>query len=318
MIRTKHLHVSALTVAGLALGVLYGNCSPVEFQLTEQGSLKAQGIYSYETTFSPSVSSRRPVDLIWVIDNSGSMANEAAHVRDNFTSFIASLQRSTDFKLALLSSQGRSGTAVSLPAAATGSNFLQVNQFINSTDPLIRTAEALCPSGVKCGKVTGQGTLSSFLRPDSKKVIIVVTDDESAISSDDFTNSFMNVYPKDQLSLFAFAGTSQSQCDIARVGTRYSELASETGGRVFDICMPEWSTTFVNLADTVIRLGQSSIALPSQNGVIEEILEVRLNGQVLDSSQYSFDGALLSLAPSILQGLTSAHVSLSYRIQQAN
>lgn len=43
------------------------------------------------------------IDMVWVIDNSGSMADEAQNVRDNFDRFIEKTSKFVDLKLALLS-----------------------------------------------------------------------------------------------------------------------------------------------------------------------------------------------------------------------
>src|SRR5690606_21483555 len=49
------------------------------------------------------------VDILWVIDNSGSMGNEQADLADNFNLFIQDfITRGIDFKMAITTTDGRS------------------------------------------------------------------------------------------------------------------------------------------------------------------------------------------------------------------
>lgn len=159
------------------------------------------------------------LDVVWVVDNSGSMAEEAAQVRKNFAQFAATVDSRSDVRIALLSQKVGSenalgdSTGVDLPSALKAAGGRQVDAWVGSTDPMALLAAATCKaestdladpgfdgtitlrdggSTTKiCGKslpidlfelefaATAPGKLHDFYRPQAKKVFVFVTDDDA-------------------------------------------------------------------------------------------------------------------------------------------
>ncbi|MBX2987340.1 MAG: hypothetical protein KF802_05525 [Bdellovibrionaceae bacterium] len=303
-----------LALGGLALSLFFTNCdTPHQFSLTDEASLQAQGIYSFSAEFSPNTTSSLPIDLIWVIDNSGSMSNEAAHVRANFEAFASTLEQSIDFRLALISKSGNSGTNVSLPYS--GVNYLQVDKTVASRNPLTLAAQAICPAGSTCGSISGNGTLTSFLRAESKKVFVIVTDDDADITADAFARSFEANYPASQLAVFGFIGKNKN-CSITRLGGVYETLSSSTGGSTYDICLNDWSSTFSSLVNSLTAISRNWIQMPQTAAPIEKVLQVHVNGVLIPEGSYHFDGSILTLSPSIVNGVSGVlRVHVIYQLQ---
>lgn len=92
---------------------------------------------------------RGKIDMVWVIDNSGSMADEAEQVRENFTRFLDSLSDTVDVKVALISkrtpdtSMGAS-THVSLSQTQLAAGHKQIDADVGSTNALAILASAIC------------------------------------------------------------------------------------------------------------------------------------------------------------------------------
>ena len=87
------------------------------------------------------------LDVVWVIDNSGSMSEEAAQVRANFDRFIESVSDQANLQVALISAEapvGRQGTSVKLSEAAKAKGHRQLNTPIGSTNGLAVIASASC------------------------------------------------------------------------------------------------------------------------------------------------------------------------------
>src|SRR5690606_37932021 len=113
-------------------------------------------------TFTSSVNrSGGKVDIVWIIDNSGSMNTEAAHVRTNLLSFLNSTSNYADLKFKLVSKQGNSGNSAQLPFPAD-EQFSQINQEIDSYSSLSKLQTL-----IDAGKFDG------FFRPDSLKYLVL-------------------------------------------------------------------------------------------------------------------------------------------------
>ncbi len=89
----KRLEFVAVTLAAGAAFYAGCNTNPVSFK-------SQSGILDYEETVN--VSGSEQIDILWVVDNSGSMCQEQKILGDNFNSFIAQLEDTTlDFHLAV-------------------------------------------------------------------------------------------------------------------------------------------------------------------------------------------------------------------------
>lgn len=261
-------------------------------------------------------SSSKAIDMVWVIDNSGSMDTEAGHVRSNFSRFIESLNANADIRVALISKAGSSGTAVSLPVS--GSRYLQINYGIGSTDGLALTASALCPTsgaGPACSGLPVsalRGNLRNFLRADSHKIFVFVTDDNSFFSADSFQSVFRETYPNDLAVIFGFVGKSvaESPC-IARPGTVYVDLAQRSGGSVFNICDSDWTNTFDQLATNVINVANGLASLP-QEVLNAQNRTVYVDGVEVPATSYTIDKQGIHFDASVLAGKVEYVLRIEY------
>lgn len=143
------------------------------------------------------VEGKRPIDIIFVIDNSESMAEEIAEVENqinvNFVNIIE--QSQADYRVIMISSHGAhdntgaelqkicvksplSGTTCSpIPAKpAETAKFIHYNQIVNSTNAFCQVLTTFAGPADKDGSHP-QGW-SQFLRPTAFKVFAVITDDQ--------------------------------------------------------------------------------------------------------------------------------------------
>lgn len=226
-----------------------------------------------------------PLDMVWVIDNSGSMSEEAALVRRNFSAFLTELNKNTNFRLALISATEAMNRnyGVTLPNGFDPANHLQISQTVGSTNgPQIL--------------LNNFSTLSQFLRMDSKKILVFVTDDNSNTKADQVLNSLVGQgWSSNDVSVSAFIGlgAAQSKCQ-ASTGTQYQTLASQTGGKTYNICDADWTAHFndllnVSVLKAVRRFTLTKVAAP------KEVLEVKVDGQTLSKADYALKGNILTL-----------------------
>lgn len=292
--KTRSLRIAILFFCGaLFTSVFFQNCSKIVFTDTSAVLASSCSVGSngecLESTFTESflVSSSKttePLDMVWVVDNSGSMSSEAQNVRMNISNFINFLDTASDMKLLILSRYGDTGTNVALPSGLDPARFMQINQTISSINgPSVFLNEL--------SQLNSAGT--PFFRDSSKKIIVFVTDDESALSAANFSAG-LGAVNAEQASVFGFVGlgNSMSPCQ-ARTGTVYQSLADSTGGHYYNICDVDWSQHFSDLKTNVLTKLHFSFTLSDKSAA--QVLKVEIDGVLIDPSLYSFINGVLSV-----------------------
>lgn len=312
----------------------YNNCAPVKHSFNSDEAVAIAStddptpnpedpnntVQEFTAIVKATSNGQKPVDLTWVIDNSGSMSEEAAHVRTNLGQFINSVASRSDLKMAVISASGSTGQAVSLPANA-GPNIIQVNQTVGSLNSLAIAAINFCPNTDTVGCAAAKNSSNSivkkmpagFYRNNSKKVFVIVSDDNSTMSASNFQKAFEESFPGETATVFGFVGlgASLSPCQ-AKTGAQYQSLTASTGGAVFNICEADWSSKFNFLADSIVYLSYNAVTLPQQNITI---LEVYLDGKRLNSSEYTAANGNIVIDQTLLQGLQQAEVRVRYQLK---
>lgn len=236
-------------------------------------------------SFSSSVStSKAPVDLIWVIDNSGSMREEAAHVRENLQSFLESTSNEADLNFKLISSKGNYQTRTQIPSDLLAyDNYSQINRWVNSHDSL----------GIVINELMGNN-FTNFFRENTLKYFVFVTDDDSNIYGENFLESIKLQFPNSPIKVSGFLGqgSDKSPCQ-ARTGLEYAYLASETGGFNFNICESDWSESFSKLSENIIFSANNVFELSKEN--IVSIDEVTVNGNLVPVENVEIDGKQITI-----------------------
>lgn len=203
-------------------------------------------------------STSAPADIIWVIDSSGSMREEASAVQSNINGFAADIFSSgVDYHVIVMTDP----TFVSVPAplGIDTAHYLFVNRPIISDAPLQELLDQY-------------GHYSGFLRPLAVTHIVVVSDDNSDLPAADFQEAMEERLGK-SFTFHAISseeayhdcalgicdpGCSGDNGDASDIGAEYYALADATGGEQFSICTSDWSGLFETLRDVVLV----SAALP--------------------------------------------------------
>ena len=207
--------------------------------------------------------SSAPVDIIFAVDQSVSMTDKIEAVRtylNDFAAFVAA--EALDFHVVLVATRykGENKICVKPPLATencgdTG-QFMQLEIQVGSHDALNHIMDQY-------------SEYADFLRPNSLRSFVVMTDDESQVSAETF-DFFLKTQPGfDSYTVHSIVGLDLATCATG-VGLIYKALAAATGGLVIDICSPNWTTTFDDLGKTV-KTGTTSFALswPPQTGSID-------------------------------------------------
>jgi hypothetical protein len=130
----------------------------------------------------------RPVDVIFVIDNSGSMDEEIAAVRDNINRDFAAIiaESGVDYRVVMLSKYGLDPLSVCVePPLAQADCDLGIDRTNSSVfyhyDQEIGSSDALCQilSTFDHADARGRAPMGwqEWLRPEAHKAFVVITDD---------------------------------------------------------------------------------------------------------------------------------------------
>jgi hypothetical protein len=138
----------------------------------------------------------KPLDVIFVVDNSGSMENEIAAVRANINDSFASIIEASgaDFRVIVISKFGPQGTELCigppLASAECGAGILATNSErffhydmpIDSLNPLCKLLQTFDQPDMSGRTPTGW---REYLRPDAHKAFILITDDSAVCMYED-------------------------------------------------------------------------------------------------------------------------------------
>jgi hypothetical protein len=235
----------------------------------------------------------RPVDILMVIDNSGSMTEEITGVQANINSSFAAILNDggLDYRVILLSKNGSatanqsicitpplSGNATCTPPPAVPTNgprFFQYDYEITSTNEL---QAIISRYAVPDANHFTDAGYREWLRPDAFKEVVIITDDNSAITPAAFEGELFALNPpafgtdagNRNYKLNAIIGVpykpnptdpylptdpiATGKCPTAvNSGPNYQPLSIATGGLRFPLCDPtKYDVVFQTFAQGVI------------------------------------------------------------------
>lgn len=285
-----------------------------------------------------------PVDIIWLVDNSASMKpaiDEVTAGLNAFAAFIAS--QNLDYRVIMLSYRsatnpviiaGGTRYAVCIPPplagdsdCGNGTRFFQSSIDVRSTQPLEQFLGTLDQtSGYMVGEERGGEPWKQWLRPEATKTIVVLTDDNSRLTSSQFESYPGGKNPYNSLQLppgildanragmfsgyvfhAVYGWGSDTDPGLTCVypdssvppssGPTYTDLVQKTGGTRAKICdgAAAWQPFFDAVAQAVVTTSKLSCAVPIPNddgGPIDpNRVNVRVVGDPETRQLYRVDGA---------------------------
>jgi hypothetical protein len=242
--------------------------TPTEIPVTGWGAYPAQLVDLFTD------SEAQKVDVLFVVDDSGSMSEEQVNLSDSFAAFIyEAASWDSDYQIAvttttisLLSLSG--GALYGAPPWVTDANwekFVNIVEvgttgsgdekgiwaaYIATSSPLVDPPEGVCELDTDCGlnRVCSlgmcQGVNYGFFREDAALEIVFVSDEEdhSPEEIEAYLNHFRGIkgYGHPELlhmhAIVGPAGGCSSSNGSAEAGHRYMNMADATGGAVYSIC----------------------------------------------------------------------------------
>jgi hypothetical protein len=249
------------------------------------------------------------IDVLWVIDNSGSMAPRQDNLARNFQSFINEFTRnSVDFRIAVTTTDifKEAGAFVGAPRVLTPTTPNLINAFAANVKvgitgspyevgmeaarmaiekqkaanaALLDTCKRACtPSKPDCPAACERSTVFPFLRNEAYLYLVFVSDEDDKSSQDvryfyRYFETAKGVGNDATVTTAAIMGDVPSNGCGATPGAKYKALSDLTGGEVGSICDDNFSVTLRKLASNAVGL-KRKFALQAKPNV--ETLQVRL------------------------------------------
>lgn len=197
--------------------------------------------------FTDTEVTRLPVDIVWAVDTSGSMSAETAAVNANLNRFAQTIAASgLDYRVVMIARRGTGTRQVCVPpplgAPGCGNTerFLHVDRSVGSTDALSLL-------------ISTHPMWRSVLRPNSARFFVVVTDDESAMTAQNFDRQIRAFGGFDDYVFNSIVGyETRTDCPtMARRGSQYLTLTSLSLGDRARVCDSDWTSIFMTFARSI-------------------------------------------------------------------
>lgn len=230
-----------------------------------------------------------PIDIIVIVDQSGSMSEELASVKANINNLSTLLDKTgIDYHVVMIGSVGTGTYEVCVPpplggpaCASNGNKYRAVPTHVESNDALTIILSTLqIPAG-------GASAWKDFLRPEATKIFIPVTDDNAygtgfqpmvpAQFDADLLAAGGGLFGTDTARKYIFypiAGANayplETVCGSAvNNGSVYLELAKLTGGKWFPVCSSTFAPIFTEIGTTLSAQVACELSIPTPDNGAE-------------------------------------------------
>ena len=235
-------------------------------------------------------------DILWIIDNSGSMNTFQTRLSDNMSNFMSylNLTGNVNFRMGFI----------------TTDQYHLVAPFIDNNTPNVNLEAAYIIDSIGThGSGTEKGLEKSlqaleyfslsgeFIRYDAMLIMIFVSDenDYSPLAVWDYIQGYLGIKPQSKIKAYAVIGDYPQGCNTsngswsvnANFGGDYYDVMNYFGGDWYSICDYDWSTNMTNLAQDITI--KSAFELEEPDPIIDTI-EVYVNGQLVTLG-WSYDPA---------------------------
>lgn len=197
-----------------------------------------------------------PADIIFVVDNSGSMNFEAGEIQARMNDFSNQIIASgVDVHVILISSYPNDGNGICIdpPLGLGGCPDLDDNPPI-----FTHVDERIASNNAWELLLATHDQWAGAIRPDATKHLVAITDDTSNMEWTEFDFSFRALDPSYE-GYIHHSVVCHSNCpSAAGIGEQYITLSNTTGGVAADLCDQDFQAVFDVLSTEVI--GGSQLA----------------------------------------------------------
>lgn len=233
------------------------------------------------------------LDVLWVIDNSGSMNRFQTNLSLNIGSFMSAFAATgADYNMGVISTDHWHLGSIITPYIADPEGELASQVMMGIYGSGMEKGIEMAVESLSSSAAAGPG--GSFFREDAKLVVIFVSDepDHSSPGWSSYLTFFDALKPAGDFMPYGVIGDPPSGCSIsspygnAQYGAGYWDLIDHYGGLWYSICAADWGVQLQDLAGEVT--GRRNFVLEEEDPIIDTI-EVYVNGQLTTDWEYNED-----------------------------
>jgi hypothetical protein len=241
-------------------------------------------------------------DILFVIDNSGSMSSNQTNFKNNFDSFMTVFEAAgVDYQIAFITTDDASIVNGKIVTPADADPVGEVNTIIDDIGThgyAIEKGLWYSYAATDIGGDAAPGSSTGFFRTDAKLVIIYVSDEPDASTSLSYGGGSTTMAPSDYsahlLALksspelvvaHAVSGDYPSGCTSnggAQFGDGYYDVVNDLGGTFMSICAADFGAQL----DTLARESMAIQIFYLNNNPIESTISVAVDSTIVTTWSY--------------------------------
>jgi len=234
------------------------------------------------------------LDVLWVIDNSGSMNQFQTNLSTNISSFMSAFnQTGADYHMAVITTDRYAVTTVLTPQTPNVEQALGNLVITGTMGSGMERGIEMSYLALDNPAYAGKGSL--FWRDESTLVVIYVSDEQdwSNPGWSYYINFFDGLKPQGQFVPYGVISDVPGGCQYMmsngalrtlQPGMGYWDLINHYGGSWYSICATDWGVQLQDLAGEVT--GRRVFRLDEPDPITSTIV-VTVNGQVTSDWEYS-------------------------------
>ena len=248
------------------------------------------------------------VDILFVVDNSGSMSSNQTNLKNNFDDFMAVfVSAGVDYHVALITTDQSEfvGSVITTASSDPITEFTDQVDLIGYSGSPIEKGLWFAYESTSSGGDASPGSSTGFFRSSAKLVVVYVSDEpdistsstygggSSTLTPSDYSAQLLALKPSSDLVVaHAVAGDYPSGCTTnggAQFGDGYYDVVNDLGGTFMSICASDWSVAM----DTLARESMAILSFPLSDSPISDTISVSIDSVL--STDWIYDGSVNSI-----------------------
>ncbi|MEX1367387.1 MAG: hypothetical protein AB1Z98_29945 [Nannocystaceae bacterium] len=203
-----------------------------------------------EPTVVEILASTDPVGVVFLVDNTTGMAEEATEVSLRMNSFFNVLDAQLDTNIVVISTypdDDLEGVCIVPPLGNGGCPSSD-----NNPPDLVHIDLAVTPLNAISHLFVTYDQWAGLLPPGARRHLVAISNGDTGVAAGDFDESFLMLDPEDNANYRFHASVAMTDCEEAEtIGNNFAALASSTGGYVHDLCSQNYEMFFQALAGRI-------------------------------------------------------------------
>jgi hypothetical protein len=270
-------------------------------------SLKGRGTTESHQTDTFTQNSTPKTDVLFVVDDSGSMGEEQGFLAQNAQAFINEAQKlNTNFQIGVVSTDMTDGkksgrfqgsTKIVRPGANAASQLSSnISGLGTNGDATERGLDAMV-AALTDPLINDPANNAGFLRPDAKLAVVIVSDEEDSSPGSlnffiDFLKNIKGFANQAMVTMSAIVGDSGNGCTSssgdAVAGARYIAVQQATGGKFRSICSSNWGLIAQELG---LDAFAARAGYQLSRWAVASSIVVKVNGTLQPAGNWTYDPA---------------------------